>query len=221
MKKFEFEKLTPEEKRALREQLEAEERAEKEAEKRLREDYNALKDEQVKATFKKLQNISSNLEEQKIDIFNQFGSLISMKKEIYNLSEEQLDLQQSHTFTTNNGKVSIIIGSNVIDRWSDDVGVGIERINKWLDQLVTDERSKQIVAIIRDLLKPNKDGVLKASRVLELGKKAREMNDKELIEAVDFIQSQYKPVKTSTYVKAKYLDENAQWQWLALSMSAV
>lgn len=221
MQKIDFQNLTPEQKQALRAQFEAEETAEKEREKRKKSDYNALKEEQVKATFKRLQNVSSNLEHEKIDIFNQFGSLLALKKDLYNLTEEQMELQQSHTFTSTEANQSIIIGSNMIDRWSDDVNVGIERINKWLDHLITDEQSRQMVSIIRDLLKPNKDGVLKANRVLELGKKAREMGDKELIGAVDFIQEQYQPVKTSTYVKAKYLDANGIWQWLALSMSAV
>lgn len=218
MSAIDYSKLTPEQKKELREQLEAEQRAEKEAEKRLRDDYSALKDEQVKATFKRLQNISSSLEEEKIDIFNQFGSLIAMKKEIYSLSDEQLNMQQSHTFSSADNTVSIIIGSNIIDRWSDDVGVGIERVNKWIDAKIKDKEDRDIVRV---LLKPNKDGVLKASRILDLSKEARNRGDKELIEAVNFIQDQYKPVKTSTYVKAKYLDANAQWQWLALSMSAV
>lgn len=218
MAKFDFEKLTPEQKKALREQLEAEERAEKEAEKRLKKDYLAIKDEQVTNTFTRLQNLSSVLEKEKIDIFNQFGTLISMKKEMYDLTEEQMELQQSHTFTTTDSKQSIIIGSNVIDRWGDDVNIGIERVNKWIDKKIEDKDSRDI---IRALMKPNKDGVLKANRVLELSKKAREIGDSELIDAVNFIHDQYQPVKTSTYVKAKYLDKNGIWQWLALSMSSV
>ncbi len=218
---IEFTKLTTEQKKALREQLEAEEMAEKEAEKRKKQDYSDLKDEQVKATFKKLQSISTSLELEKVDIFNQFGSLLALKKDLYNLSDQQMELQQSHTFTTADGSQSIIIGSNVIDRWSDDLNVGIDKINAWLDKQITDEKSEMLVSFYRDMLKPNKDGVLRANRVLEMGNKAREYGDKELIEAVSFIQQQYKPVKTSTYVKAKYLDANGVWQWLALSMSAV
>ncbi len=218
MEKIQFDKLTPEQKRALREQLEAEERAEKEAKKRLSDDYNSLKDEQVKATFNKLKHISISLETEKIDVFNQFGSLISMKKEVYNLTDEQLNIQQSHTFTTSDGKTSVVIGSNVVDRWGDDVNVGIDRVNKWIMETIKDEKDREI---IRALLKPNKDGVLKANRVLDLSIEARKRGDKELIEAVNFIQDQYRPMKTSTYVKAKYLDENGVWQWLALSMSAV
>lgn len=218
MEKLDFTKLTPEQKRALREQLEAEERAEKEAEKRLRSDYNVLKNDQVEATFRRLQNLSSNLEHEKVDIFNQFGSLIAMKKEIYNLSNDQLDMQQSHTFTNAAMDKSIILGSNVIDRWTDDVHIGVDGVKSWLEKGIADEKSK---GFIRAFLKPNKDGVLKASRVLEMSQEANKIGDRELIGHIDFIRDQYRPMKTSTYVKAKWRDDNGVWQWLALSMSAV
>lgn len=218
METIDFTKLTPEQKRALRDQMDAEERAATDAARKMREDYETLKDEQVKVSFKRLQNISLALEEEKVDIFNQFGSLLAMKKELHNLTDEQMELQQSHTFTTSKNDVSLIIGSNAIDGWTDDVNIGIQGINDWIDTKITDPDDR---AIIRTLLKPDKNGVLKANRVLELSNEAHKRGDKELIKHVDFVQSQYRPQKTSTYVKAKYKDANGVWQWLALTMSAV
>ncbi len=218
MEVIDYTKLSPEQKKELRQQMEAEQRAEQEKAIKLRDDYESMKNEQVLASFKRLQNVSSALTEEKVDIFNQFGSLLAMKKELYNLSEAQMDMQQSHTFTSSNGNISIIIGSNVIDRWSDDVGVGIERVNAWIDSKITNPEDR---GTVRALMKTNSEGVLKASRILDLAKHASERGDKELIEAVNFIRDQYRPEKTSTYVKAKFKNENQQWQWLALSMSAV
>ena len=65
---------------------------------------------------------------------------------------------------------------------------GIDKVNDWLGKLAKDDESAILVGFIRDLLKPNKDGVLKANRVLELSKKADEIGDKELIEAVKIIR---------------------------------
>lgn len=218
MEVIDFTKLSSEQKKQLREQMEAEQRAEKEAAIKMRADYEQLKNEQVLASFKRLQNVSSALTEEKVDVYNQFGSLLAMKKELYKLTEAQMDMQQSHTFTSADGRISIIIGSNVIDRWSDDVNVGIERVNAWIDSKIADPKDR---GTVRALMKTNSEGVLKASRILDLAKHANERGDKELIEAVDFIRDQYRPEKTSTYVKAKYKDDNQKWQWLALSMSAV
>jgi len=215
---FDYNKLTPEEKRALREQIEAEERAEKEKANKMRDDYESLKEEQISVSFRFLQALSLNLEEIKVDIFNQFGAILAMKKELYNLSDEQMELQQSHTFTNKANDKSLIIGSNAIDGWTDDVNVGIQGINEWIDTKITDPDDR---AIIRTLLKPDKTGVLKANRVLELSNEAHKRGDQELIKHVNFVQAQYRPVKTSTYVKAKFKDANGVWQWLALTMSAV
>ncbi len=218
MEKIEFSQLTEDQKRQLRQQMAAEDKARNEANKKLRDDYEQLKDYEVKKSFGHLQRVSSALAEEKVNVFNQFGALLAMKKELYNLSEEQMDLQQSHTFTSNDGKQSIIIGSNVIDRWSDDVQVGIDRVTAWINARITDKDSREIITA---LLKPDSKGVLKANRVLELSKKAAEIGDTDLMDAVNFIRDQYRPEKTSTFVKAKFMDENDQWQWLALSMSAV
>jgi hypothetical protein len=213
--------LTPEQKEELKQQMIAEEKAEKEAAKKLKADYESLKNSQVNETFSMLRDVSGALYAAKGTVFDQFKALLSMKQELYGLSDEAMGLQQSHTFTSEDGKVSIIIGSNVIDDWSDDLPVGIGRVTAWIDKLAYDARTEQMVGIIKDLLKPNKDGILKANRILDLAKKADEIGDKELIDAVNFIRDQYKPRKTSTYVKAKYLDDNQVWQWLPLSMSAV
>lgn len=221
MSNININELSAEQLAELTKQLEAKKKAEKKAKMQLQSDYEALKEVQVRETFTALQKLSGQLEKEKADVFAQFGSLMKMKQELHGLTPEQLEDQQSHTFTTVDGQVSIIIGANTIDKWSDDISTGIIKINTWLDKLIFDETSKQMVGIIRDLLKPNKDGVLKANRVLELSKHANQIGDKDLIEAVDFIRDCYRPSKTSTYVKAKYIDENKQVQWLALSMSAV
>jgi len=218
MEVLDYTKLTDEQKQQIRQQMEAEDKAKSDREKQVREDYESLKEQQVLATFKRLTQVSSAIEEEKVDIFNQFGSLLALKKELYNLSDEQMEFQQSHTFTSKDGRVSIIIGSNVIDRWSDDVAVGIDRVNNWISNRIADKTARDIII---DLLKPNDKGVLKANRVLELSRKAAEIGDNELVDAVNFIRDQYRPEKTSTYVKARYKDEDDRWQWLALSMSAV
>lgn len=216
-----IEQLTPEQKASLKAQLEAEERAEKDRKRMERNTYEDLRNAQVLSTFKQLQKISSELEQAKQRVFDEFSALLKMKQELFELTEEQMLSQGSHTFTSADGDVSVIIGHNVIDRWDETVSVGVERVNEWLKGLARDENSSMLVGMIRDLMKPNKEGVLKANRILDLSKKAAEIGDKDLIEAVDLIRDAYRPAKTSTYVKAKFKDDNGQTRWLPLGMSAV
>lgn len=214
-------RLTPEQKNAIYLEMKAEEKARKESEKKERSTYEQLKDTLVKYTFTKLQTVSSMLQLNKEEIFKEFQTVLDMKKAIYKLTDEKMITQQSHTFTTTDGSVSIIIGQNVNDRWDETVSAGLEKVNQWLGKLAKDEQSAVLVSLIRDLMKPNKDGVLKANRILDLSKKASEIGDQELIEAVDLIRDAYRPEKTSTYIKAKYKDEMGKDQFLALSMSSV
>lgn len=215
---IDLKKLSAEDKRALMEQLAAEEREKREAEQKLKEDYVALKNMQVHETFDRLKDVSAGLENEKRDVYEQFQVLIDMKMELFGLTDADIEMQQSHTFTNNAGDKSIVLGSNVVDGWTDEVGIGIDGVNKWIDQRITDPKSH---GLLKAMLKPNKDGVLQANRVLDMSKEARKIGDKELIDWVVFIQEQWRPVKTSTYVKAKWKDANGHWQWLALSMSAV
>ena len=220
MKRIDIDQLTAEEKSNLKAQLEAEEKTEKDRVKRERETYEQIKNAQVLTTYKQLQEISSNLELAKQKVFENFQAILKMKQELFNLTEEKMLTQESHTFTSTDGAVSIMIGHNVIDNWDETVSVGIEGVNQWLNKLIQDENSAMLVGLIRDLMKPNKDGALKANRILDLSKKAAEIGDKELIRHVDMIRDAYRPTKTGTFVKVRYVDEQGQKQWLALSMSA-
>ncbi|MCL2246196.1 MAG: DUF3164 family protein, partial [Lentimicrobiaceae bacterium] len=69
--------------------------------------------------------------------------------------------------------------------------------------------------------KPNKDGVLKASRVLELEKLANRVNNPEFTDGLRIIKEAYKPMKTCQFVSVKYKDETGNEKTLPLSMSAI
>ena len=66
-----------------------------------------------------------------------------------------------------------------------------------------------------------KDGVLKASRVLELEKLANKVNNVEFTDGLRIIKEAYKPAKTCQFVTVKYKDSNGVEQTLPLSMSAI
>lgn len=213
--------LTPEEKAKLKQQLEADERAAKEQKKKERGTYEQLKDSQVRASFGQLQRISSELKVAKDKIFEQFKAILDMKKDLFVLTEEQMLTQGSHTFTTLDGECSVIIGHSVVDGWSETVSVGIGKVNEWLAGKAKDEESSMLVGMIRNLMKPNADGVLKASRILDLSKYAAELGDQQLIEAVELIRDAYRPKRTGTYIKARFKNDRGESVYLPLSMSAV
>ncbi|MDR1879061.1 MAG: DUF3164 family protein [Bacteroidales bacterium] len=211
--------LTPEQKAKLLEQLEQEQREKKKKQQEQKEMFKDMSDEFVNVYFDKLRGVEDTLKEVKQEVFSEVEVLLSLKKEAYGMSDDAMERQQSHSISSADCKKTIILGHNVIDGWDADMAAsGIDRVNKWLMSKMNDG-NKELVEMIKDLLKPNKDGLLKANRVIELSNRAAKIGDASLIEAVSEIQSAYQPRKTTTFVKAKYKDANGQEVWLNLSMS--
>lgn len=211
--------LSPEEKKRLREQLEQEEKAKREQHLAEKEVYENLKEESVTELFAFLLGLSQSIKDGKTKVFAACDPLLAMKKELYGLSDDDLSKQQSHTFTNKENSKSVIIGYNVIDGWDEDLTTAAKaRIDQWLTSKVNKD-NEMFVSMVRDILNATGDGKLKASRVMELSNKAKEFGDTELTNAISMLEKAYKPVKSSTYVKAKFKDENNQWKWVELSMS--
>jgi hypothetical protein len=218
---MDLQNLSPEEKRKMLADLEADVKAEDARKRREKKAYEAMRDQTVRKMFKKLEKLSKMILDTKSEAFETFETILNLKRELYQVGDARWQSQQSHTFTTEDQKMSIIIGHNVIDRWDETVSAGVEFVNKWLNSLAKDDESAVLVDMIRDLMKPDKEGQLKANRVLELAKKADEIGNADLKEGVRIIRDAYRPAKTSTFLKAKYKDELGRDQWLPLSMSAV
>lgn len=221
MENLNIESLTAEQKKQLLAQLEKDAQAEEKRKRDEKKVYENMRDKTVKSVFKQLEKLSATILTSKQNCFDNFETILALKRDLYRLDSERWEAQQSHTFTTDDGAMSIIIGHNVIDRWDDTVSEGIELVNRFLTTLARDKESAALVDMVRDLLKPNREGQLKANRVLELAKRADEIGNADLKEGVRIIRDAYRPSKTSTFLKAKYKDDLGRDQWLPLSMSAV
>lgn len=206
--------LTPEQKAEMIRQLAEDQQAEQQQKQREKDMFITVRNETVERVYGHLKTVSDNLTEVKEKMLSDFETLLEMKAELYGIG----DKQQSHNWTSEDGSVTIVTGYNTIDKWDDTVGAGVARVQAWIDKQVTDQ-NRNIVEMVRDLLKPNKDGVLKANRVLDLQNSAERIGDKELIEAVKIIREAYRPDRSGSYIKAKVRDADGNWSWLPLSMS--
>lgn len=206
--------LTPEQKAEMMRQLQDEQKAQEQAKQAEKDMFIAVRNETVERVYGHLKALSDNLAEVKEKMLSDFDTLLEMKAELYGID----DKQQSHNWTSGDGNVTIITGYNVKDRWDDTVGAGIARVQAWIDKQLNDQ-NRNIVEMVRDLLKPNKDGVLRANRVLDLQNSAERIGDKELIEAVKIIREAYRPDRSGSYIKAKSRDGDGNWRWLPLAMS--
>jgi len=212
-----LDKLTPEQKAQLAAEIQAEQSAAKKKQAETRQAYKELAKETVPGLFSILEKQSDMLAITKQRIFEAARDLIKMKLEAYDVKEGQ----QSHTFSNEDSTQSITIGYRVVDGWDDTLAAGMEKVKQFLQGRGTDKETQEMVDGINILLKKDKNGNLKSSRVLELNQWAEKINNPLLTDGVRIIMEAYKPVKTCYFVEAKYVDGTGKMQSLPLSISSV
>ena len=213
---MDFNNLTAEEKEAIRKAVLEEEKTKEAKRKEKTKEYKGIVDETVKENFNKVEKLAEILKSTKLEIFKSFEAILELKEELYGIKETQ----RSHTFTTSDGSLSIIIGHRIIDSFDDTVHSGIAKVKDYISKLTTNEQP-ELEKLIDLLLKKDKNGNLKASRVLELEAIANENGNETLLEGVKIIKEAYKPSKSSTYVEAYYKDKTGKMVSVPLSITSV
>ncbi|CAL2108212.1 DUF3164 family protein [Tenacibaculum sp. 190524A02b] len=177
--------------------------------------YKETVSETVPQLFLSLQAVSNTLSNCKTAIFKDINNLLSLKNSIYGIK----DNQQTHTFSTENGE-SITIGYRVTDGWDETVGTGITMLNEFLSSLANSEETEKLVKTINRLLKKDNKGNLKANRVIEIKQLADDFGNAKFSDAMDIIIKAYKPVKSSYFIEASYIDKTGEKVSLPLSISS-
>lgn len=211
-----LESLTLEQRKKLERQLKAEQEEKEKLRKEKIEEYKNLVDECVIKGIQKARYISEMIANGKKEIQDTFKILIDLKEELYGIR----DNQQSHSFSTRNGNYSITVGYRVVDNFDDTVHTGIAKAKSYINRILKDE-NKELQKVLDLLLKKDKNGNLKASRVIELERIALDINDDELTEGVRIIKEAWKPQKTKTFIEASYKDANGNRINIPLSVTGV
>ena len=209
--------LTREQRAELRQQLEAEDRAEKERARQDREAYKQCVDEYVRSTVRELQVVSSYLMDSKARIFANAARVIDMKNELFNVKCDR----QSDTLTTSDGSMTLRLGNRVNEGWDDTVNVGVEKVRAYLRTLARDDNSASLVDTVMGLMAKDRKGNLKAQKVLELERLAVRSGDDDFMDGIRIIREAYRPVATCQFVEAVTRDENGRERSIPLSMSAI
>lgn len=211
--------MTPEE-RAEYEEFRAQKAREREeaARKAQREEYARLVDDEVAAAVAQLQELSEQMATIKKTIFDNFDTIIRMKREVMSLCKP--DGQYTHTFTSSDSKCRITLGNRMVDDYRDTVEDGIAMVKDYITSLAKDEDSAQLVGLIMSLLERNKSGALQPSRVIRLRQLADKRQDPRLLEGVKIIEDSYQPYASSTFVQAEIKGATG-WMTIPLNISAV
>ena len=208
--------LTPEQRAELLKDLEAEQKTAAKQKDNERKNYKILEGVTVDKAFPSLEAVSSLLSKAKKDCYDDFKTIIDLKKELYNVKDDQ----KTYTFRSTNGNNRIKLGIRTLDKYDDTAEAGIEKIKQYLESLLTD-KSQKVISIINSLLKKDDKGNLKASRVLDLQKLAKELDSDLFTDGVEIISAAHYIEDTANFIQAEYKDENNKWNAIGLSITSV
>ncbi|MBR4440154.1 MAG: DUF3164 family protein [Bacteroidales bacterium] len=192
------------------------EKAAREERKQNLDAYNKMIDEQVSITIPELQSLAEQLSLVKSAIFDNFKSLLEMKKDIMKMTK---DGQRSHTFTSSDGRQRIELGQYELDNYKDTVNDGIAMIKEYISGLAKDSETQSLVDMVLKLLSKDQKGNLKASRVLQLRQMADQIKDPRFLEGVEIIMNSYAPIPSKQFVRAFVKDDKNMWQAIPLSLT--
>lgn len=188
----------------------------KEERKKNLDTYNAMIDEQVNETIPELQSVSEQLSMVKKAVFDNFQSLLDMKKDVMKITK---DGQRSHTFTNRDGNFRIILGYHVLDNYKDTVQDGIDMVKEYITSLAESDETKSLVDMVLKLLSKDQKGNLKASRVLQLRQIAEKVNNEKFTEGVEIIMNSYAPTPSKKFIQAFAKNDKDEWEVIPLSLT--
>lgn len=211
MSEIRLDDLSKEQLDALMKQAEERKLAEEAKKREDKEAYLVLVDEAIMESLPELREVSAKMLEVKSKVFERFKKLIEIKEGLYKVK----DNQQTHTFTTQDGKFSLCLGSRTVNDYDSTLGSGIEKIKKYISTFDIDN---ELTEVVNHLLKLDKNGNLKPSRVMELAQLANKIDNIDFKEGVAIIQQAYQPRATCQFVTACENKETGK-EYIPLSMS--
>lgn len=182
------------------------------------EAYRMLVDTTLVDVVAILTEKSEDLAKTKAYVLGLFREVIEMKQEVVGVKEGG---QYSHTFTDSDSSVRITVGYNTVDGYLDTVNEGIAMVREYIESLGSDENSQTLVQMILQLLSTDRQGNLKASRVVQLRKYANESGNARFIEGVELIENAYTPTKTKQYIRLEVKNNDNAWVAIPLSLTEV
>lgn len=193
-----------------------ERRAAKEQRRQMMADYKGLVDDQVNSAIARLQKVSDVLTKTKQEVFEDFGAVLDIKEN--ELKAVRVG-QRSHTFTSSDCKKKVKFGYHVTDTWLDTADDGIEVIKQEVVKLGTDEKSKELVSVILELISKDSNGNLDKRKVLQLESLADNLENEELFRGLEMIRKAYRATRSKTFIQAFTRDDvNNEWKPLVLSI---
>ena len=180
-----------------------------------RETYKQMVDDEVEAAIPILLELSCDIRTVKQKVIDNFRSVLAMKAELFKARAEQ----RTHTFTNSDGNMRIILGQYTTDGYRDTVEDGIAIVKEYIMSLAADEKTQALVNMVFRLLSRDKQGTLKASRIVQLRKIAEDNGNERFLEGVRIIEESYQLTVSKQFIRAEVRNDNGAWKQIPLGMT--
>lgn len=192
-------KMTPEQRKALMQELAQEEKAAKQKKNEDRKAFKKLSSEFVEKNIDVLVNHHMVTDGLISGLFKEFGMIQELKESLYG---SKVNDQESHTSTLEDGSASITIGFNVSIGFDGTETMGVEKIKDYLTSLSGEEANvKKLTKAVNTLLKPSKKtGMLNPASIIQLSALRDEFNSESFNDGLDIIINAQQRRKNSMYV---------------------
>ncbi len=180
-----------------------------------RETYKKLVDETIDGVFPSVLDISKSLTLAKKGIRESFQKALELKAQVFEVNPDR----RSNMFTHSDGKHRIVLGEHELDAWDDTVNEGVAKVKEYIGSLAKDPESKMLVNAVMKLLSKDKEGNLRASRVMQLEQMASDSDNETFIDGVRIIKEAHRPTVSKTYIRAECKDENGAWTTIPLGIT--
>ena len=191
--------LTPEQKKAIAQELKEEEKAAKAAKATNKESLKKLENEvAVKHVGFFIFN-RNDIEKGIVELFKDLEPIIDLRCEVYGNEKRE---QDSHTLTLDDGTASIKVGWNVRPSFSGTEAEGIVKIRQYMASLAGEsENEKVLMDMLQIFLKTDSQGNYDPKKVRELNSMRDRAKSDLFNEGMDIINESMIDIRTSRYVR--------------------
>jgi hypothetical protein len=190
--------LSPEQRKALVAEANAEEKKRKTDYSANAQSYKDLSVEFVNRNIDIFVHRKNAIDEDINKLFADYSTILELKAMVYG---EKSKLQDSHTSTLPDGSASITIGNNVSIGFDGTEKIGIQGIKDYIATFAdSDENTTKLTKMVNVLLKPNKLGMLNPSNIIQLNSLRAELESVEFNENLDIIVSAQIRQKSTMFV---------------------
>lgn len=190
--------LTPEQKKELLAEANAEEKQRKAKAAESAVTYKELSTEFVNRNIDIFVHRQNAIEEDIHKLFADYKAILEIKAMVYG---DKANAQDTHTSTLPDGSASITIGNNVSIGFDGTEKIGIQGIKDYISTLAdSDENTGKLTKMVNVLLKPNKMGMLNPSNIIQLNSLRADLNSESFNENLDIIVNAQFRQKSTMFV---------------------